>query len=117
MDVVVFDFTTIDVPPGVAVTAIGSGPLILLAQSTANVDGVIDVSGEQGDEGGPLAGGGAGANGMPLGGGIAEPIVGVSDSPASSSGSSRDYAAPIAAAAGVAGLLAVAAGGWYVRRR
>ena len=54
-----------------------------------------------------------------IGGGIAEPIVLGADSPAEASGSSsaRDYAAPIAAATGVAALLAVAAGGWYVRRR
>ncbi len=63
------------------------------------------------------------AEGPPSGGGgIAEPIVLGSDSAADTSGSSsgsssaRDYTAPIAAAA-AAGALAIAAGGWYVRRR
>ena len=53
------------------------------------------------------------------GGGIAEPIVLGSDAAAETSapGSSRDYTAPIAAAAAVAGVLALMAGGWYVRRR
>jgi hypothetical protein len=52
------------------------------------------------------------------GGGIAEPIVLGADSAAETStpDSSRDYTAPIAAA-GVAAVLALAAGGWYVRRR
>ena len=53
------------------------------------------------------------------GGGIAEPIVLGSEPAAetSASGASRDYTAPIAAAAGIAGVLATVAGGWYVRRR
>ena len=52
------------------------------------------------------------------GGGIAEAIVLGSDSAADKPGSSsaRDYTAPIAAAV-VAGAFALAAGGWYARRR
>ncbi len=52
------------------------------------------------------------------GGGIAEPIVLGSDSAAETSASgARDYTAPVAAAAVAAGVLAIAAGGWYVRKR
>ncbi|KKK77320.1 hypothetical protein LCGC14_2854810, partial [marine sediment metagenome] len=74
----------------------------------------------------PIAGSDTGINlveaehntGPTSGGGIAQPIALGSDSAAETSapGSSRDYTAPIAAA-GVLGALAVAAGGWYVRRR
>jgi hypothetical protein len=57
------------------------------------------------------------AEGPPVGGTVE--LLGQSDSPAdaSDSTSSRDYTAPIAAAAAVAAFVALAGGGWYVRRR
>ncbi|GAG29201.1 unnamed protein product, partial [marine sediment metagenome] len=51
-------------------------------------------------------------------GGTVELVAGDSNSPSEATGSSRDYTAPLAAAAvGIATILAIAASGWYVRRR
>src|SRR5689334_19232931 len=48
VDGTVFDFASIEIPPGVTVRARGRGPLILLARATVNIEGRIDVSGQSG---------------------------------------------------------------------
>lgn len=54
-----FDFSTITIPRGVTVRAVGTRPLILLAFGPCVVDGVLDVSGMPGTGGGGGGGGGA----------------------------------------------------------
>jgi hypothetical protein len=73
-DGVAFNFTTIDIPAGVTVTATGSQPLILLATTDATIAGTIDASGSKG--GGDLAASACndpvgGAGGLPGAGGHA----------------------------------------------
>lgn len=63
VNVTVFDFTSINIPDGVTVRAVGDIPLILLAQNNATVNGTINISGEQGGDAGLLGGGGGGAGG------------------------------------------------------
>jgi hypothetical protein len=67
VEVMTFDFEKIKVPTGVKVTSIGARPLILLAEEGVAINGVIDVSGGSGKDGGALSGGGGGAGGGALG--------------------------------------------------
>jgi hypothetical protein len=70
VEVMTFDFEKIKVPAGAKITSIGARPLILLAEGDVAINGVIDVSGESGRNGGALSGGGGGAiNGGPGGAG------------------------------------------------
>lgn len=70
----VFQFTSIDIPAGVVITAVGSNPLVLKSTGDATFAGTIDISGQNGmplpfapppgglgGEGGP--GGGRGGDG------------------------------------------------------
>lgn len=71
-EVAIFDFTTFELDVGRTVTASGSRPLILTAMQNISVSGVIDVSGQEGTDGGasggPLRGAGGGGGGG--GGGV-----------------------------------------------
>src|SRR5439155_1607095 len=62
-DVWVFDFSSISVASGITVKAKGSRPLILLAEGPAIINGIIDVSGQPGLDGGLGHGGGGGGGG------------------------------------------------------
>jgi hypothetical protein len=59
----VFDFSDINIPPGITVRAVGSLPLVLLAQNQASINGTIDVSGTAGGNSGRWGGGGGGGGG------------------------------------------------------
>ena len=66
VEVMAFDFTTITVPAGVTIRAKGLRALALLSSGPVQVDGVVDVSGQ--DSGGDLGSKG-GAGGVGAGGG------------------------------------------------
>ena len=59
----VFDFSSINIPTGITVTATGSTPLFLLSQGSAQINGIVDVSGGAGSAGGANGGGGGGGAG------------------------------------------------------
>ena len=67
VEVMAFDFTVITIPAGVTVSAIGSRPLVLLARHAVTVNGVVEVSGDRGADGGPSSGGGGAGGGAGLG--------------------------------------------------
>ena len=48
----VFDFSNIIIAAGIDVTATGTNPLFLLAQTSATIDGLVNVSGAPGSAGG-----------------------------------------------------------------
>ena len=71
-EIAVFTFASLSIPAGVTVQGAqnaNSRPMALLSQSTATVDGTIDVSGAGGESGGDRDGGAAGPGGGGGGGG------------------------------------------------
>lgn len=64
----VFRFTSLLIPAGVTVSATGPNPLLILVQGSAQIDGVLDLSGIAGGVGANNAPGGGGGAGGPGGG-------------------------------------------------
>lgn len=64
----VYEFTTMNINPGVTVTVTGSQPVVFKVQGPATIGGVLNCSGTAGGPSGNNAVGGLGGNGGPGGG-------------------------------------------------